>query len=217
MSDIGVFTTIKISRGIPLFFDKHKARLLLQAEQLGLTPPPFSLTTITSYLTDHALENCALKITITDTLLMEHRPLPQPKPQKVITVQDTRDKVLRTLKTTNRVANNNAHKLAEENAADEALFVRDELLIESTYANIFSIDKDGAIITPPLDGTGLKGITRQVIMERTNVKEIPILKDIAMPLVLVNSLRVQPVVAIDGRMLPDATVLVKKLNTLLEL
>jgi aminodeoxychorismate synthase component I/2-amino-4-hydroxy-6-hydroxymethyldihydropteridine diphosphokinase len=214
MHDIGIFTTIKVIQGVPLYFDKHLDRLTTQTNTLGLVIPKLSLATITDYLKKNNLTNCALRITVRNTTSIDHRPLPEEKPLSVITVDDTRNKY-KTLKTTDRTVNDAAKKLAQQNGADDALFVKDTCIIESTTANVFSIDKSGDLITPPIENKGLNGIARQVLMERMHVKEMPISSDTNMPLVVVNSLRVQPIRELDGRILPDAGELVKKINNVL--
>jgi branched-chain amino acid aminotransferase len=221
MTTIGVFTTLKVIQGVPQFFDRHKTRLMSHAEQMNITTPPLSLQDIKAYLKMHNLSNCALRITIINKsgipkLSIEDREFPnQTHGIHVITVEDKRDK-LKTLKTTNRTTNLQAKELAEKRGADDALFVQNGMLIESTYANIFSIDSLGNLITPPLDKKGLQGIARQVIMERTQVIEKDIPQDITCQLVAINSLRVEAIITIDGRILPDASELVQKLKTILE-
>jgi aminodeoxychorismate synthase component I/2-amino-4-hydroxy-6-hydroxymethyldihydropteridine diphosphokinase len=214
MHEIGVFTTIKVIDGIPLHFDKHKKRLIAHAKKLNLSIPDFSQQTIYNYLKKNKLANCALRITIQNGLSIKHRLLPEEKKIKVITFDDTRNN-LKIFKTTDRIINDKARQLAVENGADDALFILDNNIIESTYANVFSFDEHGNIITPPIKGKGLQGIARQVIMENIHVKEMPITKDINQPLVLVNSLRVQPVTEINGKSLPDANRLAKKLRSIL--
>ena len=85
-------------------------------------------------------------------------------------------------------------------------------LIESTIANIFSLNKNGDIITPRLDGKGLKGITRKIIMQNINVFEEEISENTIGPLVLTNSLRIQKVTHLNGKELEDAEELFQKIK-----
>ena len=169
MGDIGVFTTIKVTNGVPLYFDKHQTRLLSEAKALGLRIPDFSKETILNYIKTNNLTNCALRITIQNGLSIHHRQLPEEKSIIAITIEDTRNN-LKIFKTTDRSVNDKAQKLAIENVAEDALFVYENNIIESTYANVFSIDTDGTIITPPIEGKGLNGIARQVLMEHLPVR-----------------------------------------------
>lgn len=218
---IGVFTTIKIKNGIPLFFEKHADRLLSHAKQLNLGPITLSSTEIHRYLQTSNLTDCALKITVTKQqdktmVTMKARPLPIAKAElKLITIPDTRDE-LKIYKTTERSINEQAKKIAEENGADDAFFIVDGTIIESTICNVFSFNKKGQIITPNLDGKGLRGITRQIIMEQINVIEEQIPQETRNPLVLVNSLRIQRATHLNARPIADGKPLLKLLQTCVE-
>src|SRR6185369_2220052 len=153
----GIFTTIKVKNGIPLFFEYHQKRLISHSKKLQLDIPYFSFKDVHTFLEKNNLTDCALKILMTTRkgqpeMTLESRPLPLATDTiKLITVPDTRDSY-KTIKTTDRVVNEKAYKLAKKHEADDALFVQNTLLIESTISNIFSLNKNGDIITPPLDG-----------------------------------------------------------------
>jgi len=215
--NVGIFTTIKITNGIPLFWDKHHKRLISQAEKLNVGRPHISLQEIQIYLKHNSLTDCALKITITKHkgLIFEHRQLPLILPTyKLITVRDTRNH-WKIYKTTDRAVNEHAKKLAEEKDADDALFTLDDTIIESTICNVFSLNKQGKIITPPIRARGLNGITRQLIRENIKVLEADILDNTKHPLVLVNSIRVQKITHLNGKKLSDGQRLAQKLQTII--
>lgn len=72
-----------------------------------------------------------------------------------------------------------ANQQAKEQGAFEALFVRDGAVIEGSHSNLFGVI-DGKLITYPLCGYILGGITRRLIMDRApalgiEVAEAPIL------------------------------------------
>lgn len=219
--NIGVFTTIKVRNGIPLFFDKHKERLVSQAKKLNLGNAKISLTEVQTYLQKNSLFDCALKISVTKdnnktSVTFQTRPLPQTLTScKAITIKDTRN-YLKIYKTTNRVIHDHAKKLAQEKGGDDAIFTFNEEIVESTIGNIFSENKQKEIITPPIRAKGLNGITRQQITEVTTVIEETINQNTKGPLVLVNSLRIQKITHLNGKKLLNSEHLMRKLQEILE-
>ncbi|HWY79607.1 MAG TPA: aminotransferase class IV [Candidatus Sulfotelmatobacter sp.] len=219
--NIGVFTTLKVIDGIPLFWNMHQKRLIEQAKKLNLGEINISVQNIRTYLQKNNLTECALQITITKQnrlpiLSIQHRPLPQTSINyKLITFDDKRN-YRKIYKTTDRAVNEQAKKLAEETGANDALFTTDKTIIESTIANVFSLDKKGEIITPPITKKGLNGITRQLIKRHGNIVETDIHQNTKGPLVLVNCLRIQKVSHLNGKKLINGNVLLQKLQALLE-
>jgi branched-subunit amino acid aminotransferase/4-amino-4-deoxychorismate lyase len=132
----------------------------------------------------------------------------------VITIEDQRN-YLKIYKTTDRTVSDHAKKLAFEKGADDALFINDGNIIESTICNVFSINKQGEIITPLIQAKGLNGITRQLIMKHTNVIETDIKQNTNSPLVLVNALRLQKVTHLNGKKLQDGTSLMQRIQTII--
>jgi branched-subunit amino acid aminotransferase/4-amino-4-deoxychorismate lyase len=203
-----VFTTIKVKDSRPLFFDAHYKRLFTHAEKLGITRPPLTDRDVKKYIRSQNLINCALKITLSNDTGLQFavRPLPVPAkdPISLITVPDTRDG-MRVYKTTDRGVCMQAKTHADGLGAGDALFVTEGNIIESTMCNVFSINDRGQLITPDVEGLGLAGITRQVIMNHFPVliKQLP--ASTSDPMVLVNSLRVTPVNRLDGRQLQDGS------------
>ncbi len=219
--NIGVFTTIKIIGGIPLFFEQHQNRLISEAKTLKLGNITLTVQDVKIYLENNNLSNCALKIIVSKEknktiIKMETRPLPpQNETIKLITVDDKRNKY-KTIKSTDRTINNQVKNFAKKHNADDAIFMKDKTLIESTIANIFSINKHGDIITPPLDAKGLKGIVRKIIMKNLNVLEEEIPENTNQPIILTNSLRIQKVTHLNGKKLKNADKLFQQIKTVLE-
>ncbi|MBI5122529.1 aminodeoxychorismate synthase component I [Candidatus Roizmanbacteria bacterium] len=215
----GIFTTIKVKSSIPLFFELHKNRLAKHANKINLGSFSLSYSDIQKYLKKNNITDCVLKITVTKknnkTIVdMQTRTLPQSLPIKLITVPDTRDKN-KILKTTHREINMEAMKKAQKNNANDALFVQNNNIVESTIANVFSINKKGQIITPPLENKGLKGITRTIIMQNLDIVEEEIQEDTKRPLVLTNSLRIQKATHLNGKKLQDADELIEKIKDII--
>jgi len=71
------------------------------------------------------------------------------------------------IKSINLLANILARQQAEEVHAIEALFVRDEHVLEGTASNLFVV-KDDTLITPPLGPWILGGVTRELVLELAN-------------------------------------------------
>lgn len=73
-----------------------------------------------------------------------------------------------------------AHQtIVKKFGADEALFISPDdrqIVLEGTTFNFFIV-KDGAIITHPLDGKILSGITRKVALELARQNSIPVKED----------------------------------------
>jgi branched-chain amino acid aminotransferase len=113
------------------------------------------------------------------------------------------------MKTTSYADNVIALRYAHEHNAAEAIFAntRGELC-EGTGSNVF-VGIGGELITPPLDSGCLAGITRELIVEWLgDVVEKPIAIDAlaaADEAFLASSTRdVQPIRAVDGRIIPAA-------------
>src|SRR6185369_2662109 len=219
--NIGIFTTIKVKNGIPLFFEHHQKRLISHSKKLQLDIPYFSFKDVQHFLQKNNLSDCALKIIMTTRkgqpeMTLQTRPLPYPNENiKLITVADTRDKY-KTIKTLDRHAHEEAQKLAKKQDTDDALFVQNNNLIESTISNIFSVNKNGDIITPPLVGRGLEGIAKKIIILQTPVIEEEINESSTGPIVLTNSLRIQKATELNGKKLEDAEELYQKIKTFIE-
>ena len=214
----GVFTTIKIINSIPLFLKSHQQRLIEHTSAFHLPYPLNIENQIKNFIKQNKLQDSALRITITKDSsepLFEHRALPPSQTNvQVITVSDTRDEN-KIYKTTDRTINDQARQLAKQQGAQDAIFVQNGVLIESTIANIFSLNQKGQLITPPIGGRGLSGITRQIIMEQTDVHEEEIPEITTAPLVLVNCLRISKVTHVDVKKLSDGEELLQRIKILL--
>src|SRR5262245_23305344 len=76
------------------------------------------------------------------------------------------------LKTTNLLPNVLANQQAHENRADEAIFVRDGIVIEGSHSNVFAVF-EGVVTTHPLTQNLLPGITRQVVLNLCRTLNVP--------------------------------------------
>ncbi|MBA2656533.1 MAG: aminotransferase class IV [Tatlockia sp.] len=69
------------------------------------------------------------------------------------------------IKTTAMLANILSNDEAAAKGANTAIYVRSGFLTEGSASNLFLVDKNGTILTPPLDNLCLPGVTRQVLIE----------------------------------------------------
>ena len=129
---------------------------------------------------------------------------------RAITVPDVRWSRC-DIKTITLLPNVMAKQRAVEAGADEALFVRDGVVLEGAASNFFAVI-DGALCTHPLTTYILGGITRDVVLELARsagipIRETPILLDHlshATELFYTNTTNdVMPIVTVDGRVVAD--------------
>jgi branched-subunit amino acid aminotransferase/4-amino-4-deoxychorismate lyase len=152
------------------------------------------------------VENCAVRISILVNGTVLLHATTQPKSGKVVSVISVKDtRKVRTKKIINRQVNLRAVEKAKKHFADDAIFVQKEVLIESTKANLFSMSKEGKLISPSIQGRGLDGVMRTIIKENAFFLEKEISLTTEGPLVLVNCLQIQKVKRLDDRKLinPD--------------
>jgi D-alanine transaminase len=76
------------------------------------------------------------------------------------------------LKTTNLLPNVLANQQAHEAGTEEAIFVRDGMIVEGSHSNVFAIF-DGVVTTHPKTPVLLPGITRQVALDLCRKMKLP--------------------------------------------
>lgn len=214
--DKGVFTTIKVRDKIPLFFEKHLDRLIVSSKILSIK---FDPERIKNALTDTIEKNktaiYAVRITLLENNFMIHSfKIPVSKPIRLITIIDKRQN--QSLKIIDRTINQAAFAEATSQGADDAVFINNSTISEAANSNIFSINENGQIITTPINGHALAGITRQIIMESIEIKEEKISVYTKNPLILTNCLRIQKAVSLNKNLLADGEKLLQKLQDVLE-
>lgn len=223
-SGYGVFTTLKVREGIPLFFAQHSNRLRSGMQELSIAG---SLSTdlsdaVRRVIVKNNTSNCAIRITVIAGQPNASLPIvivhattlgDNKKPINVITVPDTRDHY-KTIKTINRIPHLLAMLLAEKQQAKDALFCQDNFLVESTIANIFSL-QGNKVVTPPIKDRGLNGITRQLLLQHIPAQEQEIPLDTTDPLLLVNCLGIHSVARINGKAIRQDEQFVKKIRDMI--
>lgn len=220
----GVFETTKITTGVPYALTRHLLRLQNSAQGLGLPEPDLDLVRrgITEVIEANATSSGVLRITYTagiaplgsgrgdrpPTLIMAIGPAPQPERYiSAVTVPWPRNErgALTGLKTTSYAEHVRMLARAHAAGADEAILANTVgNLCEGTSTNVF-VGLDGELITPPCSAGILPGITRALVLEWVDAKEMDLplsILETADEILLTSSVRgVRPVHQIDGRRL----------------
>lgn len=227
----GVFETCAVYGGQAFALTRHLRRLARSAAGLGLPEPDEDeVRAATQAVLAAAPDAGRLRITYTGgpgplgsnrlpapeqraTLVVLAGPAVRAETSRVVRVPWVRNErsAVAGLKTTSYAENVVALAAAYRQGADEAVLAnsRDELC-EGTGSNVF-VERDGELLTPPLDSGCLAGITRELLLEwaaeaglpaREAVLPYAVLDDVAAGqahLLLSGSIRnVSPVVSLDG-------------------
>lgn len=163
----GVFTTMKVSGGEPLFLGKHLKRLVRDAGTVYLTAPVGEVEAACSGLVSRlGMGSGVLKVILTrgsgprglstrntegPTIVVSASELPGPRPPlRAISVPDDRGP-LTAHKTLNYLPNILALKRSEEAGCEEAVFAHGGLLLEATTSNLVG-EVGGSLLSPSLGG-----------------------------------------------------------------
>lgn len=94
---------------------------------------------------------------------------------KVLTTDDIRWHRC-DIKTVNLLASTLTNQKAKDQGFDDAIFVRNSVVTEATYANVFIVDKKNNLITHPVDNNILCGITRNRIIKIAQENKINVIE-----------------------------------------
>jgi branched-chain amino acid aminotransferase len=222
----GVFETLKVVDGVPFALTRHLGRLKRSADGLGLPEPDDGLVRRAVAETLAAdREAGRLRITWSSgpgplgsdrgggpgTLLVASSPGTMwPETVRVHLCEWTRNErgALTGLKTTSYAENVRALEAAHQREASEALLTNTQgRLCEGAGTNVFLV-VDRQLVTPPLSSGCLAGITRELVLELTEVVEREIEPGefaVASEAFLTSSTReVGAISAVDDTVLPEA-------------
>lgn len=223
----GVFETLKVYAGRTFAVRRHLERLARSAAGLGLLLPDAHVLrdALGAVVAANVLGDARLRITVTGgpsplgsergpgpvTVVVAGAPLgPPPGPADVATVPWPRNErgALAGLKTISYGENVVALAYARERGATEAVFANlAGNLCEGTGTNVF-LRVGGRLVTPPLSAGCLAGVTRDLVVELTDAMEadLPLaaLAEADEAFLTSTTREVQPVRAVDGRVLPVA-------------
>lgn len=184
----GLFETICVYNGKPLFFDRHWERLSHSLKQIYI-PLPFTKEGLLANIHELSTANgaaegkFALRLTISrgvgsrginiaddmlPTYLITITPYPAPKQNislRVSSVYRNAKCFLHQIKSLNYLDSIIARHEAKLHGYDEGLFLNTEgCVVEAPIANIFMIKND-EIITPALEDGIMPGVMRAVIIQ----------------------------------------------------
>jgi branched-chain amino acid aminotransferase len=181
----GVFETVKVADGQPFALSRHLARLATSAAGLGLPAPDLDQIRAGVGAVIEASSRVPLarmRITFTAGMgplgsergdsaatavvaLAEQRTPAEFADVAVVPWRRNEFGALTGLKTTSYAENVRALSYAAEREAGEAIFANTAgNLCEGTGTNIFVV-VDGRLLTPPLSGGCLAGVTRALVLE----------------------------------------------------
>lgn len=214
----GVYTTLKVEGGRPVFFAGHQARLASDARAVGLQPPELDglRQRVDLCLSKNAVADAALKILLFQDArgASELIALRGPSPLEAARTRGCRLKTAAgpagspaTLchKTTSYLAHLLARQAAQAAGCDDALWLdQSDRILETAGANLFVVDAGGAVLTPPVSLGLLPGVVRGAILrDFSGAREAEVscamLMDAAEVFITNSLIGVLPVAAVDGR------------------
>jgi 4-amino-4-deoxychorismate lyase len=191
----GLFETIEIKNGSPLFLDQHLHRLITDCKRLLIPPPNVNLLNREAIQFADSIDCAVMKLIVTrgsggrgyrqpekvlSTRLFSLHPFPcYPENyfQKGITARfcHTRlglNPVLTGIKHLNRLEQVMARAEWETSEIQEGLMLDlNNNVIEGTMSNLFLV-KDNVLMTPVLDLCGVEGVLKKIIQGLAKANKI---------------------------------------------
>lgn len=187
----GLFETIEVCNGEPLFWQRHFARLTKGCQRLGLPPPDSALFSAEARQLSAGADRAVLKLIVTrgsggrgyrqPDLIMPTRlfglhpypDYPDRFQENGVVVRWCEQRLagnptLAGIKHLNRLEQVLARAEWRDDAVQEGLMLDyDGHVIEGTMSNLFFV-KDGVLHTPSLVNCGIDGIVRQIVIVFAN-------------------------------------------------
>ena len=229
---LGLYETLKLVGGVPVFFAEHIARLDLGLGELGLERP-FTVEDMAEQIRRLSeagdVPDGACRVLVTAgppdgkpglLIQTDKRRFPA-RPLRVISYLGVR--VRAQLKAMTVMQSYLAQRAATAAGADDAILVDDEgRILEGATSNMFLV-RGGGLVTPPAEGAILPGVLRAKVEELATANGIPVVEAFARVadlrpddgMLLTSSVRgIVPVGSVDGRelLVPDA--LLTRMRTL---
>lgn len=190
----GVFETLRVQRGEPVWWTRHMARLERGLSLLRIALPSRAddlRTQAVELIRRNNLPDCTLRLAISrgsgrrgysiqgadsPTVVMTLHPfVPPPGSLRLATATlrvPARDPLALT-KSANKLPHILARAEAEERGADDALLLNvTGDVAEASASNVFWIE-GGTVYTPPLTDGALAGVTRDVVLEICRQHQVP--------------------------------------------
>ncbi len=220
----GLFETLRLHQGRPVWWDAHLDRLAMGAARLGIDPP--ERRWLRAQADPMMAGDGVLKLILTrgsggrgyavpepaqPTLLLARHPLPPPCPPGGLMLRWCRlqlaaQPLLAGLKHLNRLEQVLARAEWRDPAIDEGLLCdADGNLVSAVSGNVF-LRFAGRWLTPRLDACGIAGICRAWLIDAIDAHVVDIARadvERADALFVCNSVRgILPVAGLDGRYWP---------------
>jgi len=229
---LGLYETLKLVDGVPVFFEEHVARMDLGLDELGLArPAPRAelARQIVALSKASGVLDGACRVLVTagpphgpPGLLMQtdQRQFPA-RPLRVISYLGVR--VRAQLKAMTVMQSYLAQRAAAAAGADDAILVDDEgRMFEGATSNMFLV-RGGGLVTPPAEGAILPGVLRAKVEELGGAHGLTIVEAYARVadlraddgILLTSSVRgIVPAGSVDGHVLSVDIALLDKLRGL---
>ena len=185
---LGLYETLKLVGGIPVFFEEHVARLDLGLEELGLERPCSRAEMAAQICRLSAASDVpdgACRVLVTagppqgkpGLLIQTDRRQFPARPLRVISYLGVR--VRAQLKAMTVMQSYLAQRAAKAAGADDAILVDDEgRIFEGATSNMFLV-RGGGLVTPPAEGAILPGVLRAKVEELASAHGIPVVEAFA--------------------------------------
>jgi len=185
---LGLYETLKLVGGVPVFFAEHVARLDLGLEELGLERPCSSAEMAAQICRLSAAADVpdgACRVLVTagpphgkpGLLIQTDRRQFPARPLRVISYPGVR--VRAQLKAMTVMQSYLAQRAATAAGADDAILVDDEgHMFEGATSNMFLV-RGGGLVTPPAEGAILPGVLRAKVEELAGAHDIPVVEAFA--------------------------------------
>ena len=152
---LGIFETVLVHRGRPVALAEHLARLASSVEALYAAAPPVDLADAASDRARSLRRPARLRIVYDGSYELEVAEAPE----SLLAVEAQPSLALRPLAIPGGLG---AHKWRDRSALpDEPVLIVDPdgSVLEAGHANVFAVEGE-RLVTPPLDGRILPGVTR---------------------------------------------------------
>ncbi|HVL88341.1 MAG TPA: aminotransferase class IV [Candidatus Thermoplasmatota archaeon] len=176
----GLFETLRVQDGAPLWWDEHLRRMAQGAAELGIPMPPEPAWRAAALaLLDGARGRCRLRLVLTrgdgppgfapppkpdPRMVLTFDPATLPEPPRLVALVRSGEPGLPRLKILAAPHAVLARREAARRGADDALLVdRRGRVVEATSATVL-VARGGRLVTPPLSDGILPGVTRSIVL-----------------------------------------------------
>lgn len=184
----GLFETLAVRDGVCEFWDRHVQRLLDGCTRLGIVAPAAGLLAAEAHELCRGVRRAVLKIIVTrGSGGRGYRAPEAAAPTRILRLGEWpdypaahadegvrvrlcaavlgRNPALAGIKHLNRLEQVLARMEWDDPAIAEGLLTdADGHVVEGTFSNVFAV-QDGALLTPQLDGCGVAGVLRAVVLD----------------------------------------------------